>query len=144
MVLWIQSRLSVRLSVRPLLTHFSQNWLISFFWFFFIKLGDHKGSTVTEPDFSGKIWFGWFLGKKTKNGLKIDFFDFFSKLNHKFFLILCMKLGDYKASKLTQAVFSGKIWFGWFLGYLIFRLFYYLCPKWVNSENGSKELKSTM
>ena len=70
MVLWIQARQSVS----PLVTNALFSELAhQFFLIFCMKLGVHKGSKVTEPDFSGKIWFGLFLGKKPKNGLKIVF-----------------------------------------------------------------------
>ena len=44
-----------------------------FFLIFCMKLGDHKRRKVMEPDFSQK---------RAQNGLKIDFCDNFSKLNH--------------------------------------------------------------
>ena len=56
-----------------------------FFLIFFLKLGVHKGSKVTEPDFSGKIWFGWFLVKRPKMTVippHSYFFAIFSKLSH--------------------------------------------------------------
>ena len=45
-----------------------------------------------------------------------DFFPFISKTALTIFLISCMKLEVKKALKLTKVIFSGKIWFGCFLG----------------------------
>ena len=77
-----------------------------------MKLGDHKCSKVTEPDFPGKILFGQIGAKRAQNRPKIDFFDVFSELSHYFFLIFCMKLGHHKCSKVTKPDFPGKILFG--------------------------------
>ena len=38
----------------------------------------------------------------------MDFFDFFSKLSHQFWLILCMKLEDYKGYNFAFYRISGK------------------------------------
>ena len=56
----------VRSFVRSLVTHFSRNWLVIFFLIFCMKLGDHKYSKVTKPDFSGKISFPSFGPKRGK------------------------------------------------------------------------------
>ena len=37
-----------------------------------MKLGVHRGSKVTEPDFSGKLLFSKKLGKRVQKGLKIE------------------------------------------------------------------------
>ena len=74
-----------------------------------MKLGDHKGRKVTEPDFGKKfmIWrylqkclqlsVGWLLGS-----------TILSETDLRILLILCMKLGDYKGRKIT-ARFLKKI-----------------------------------
>ena len=78
-----------------------------------MKLGDHKGRKVTEPDFGKKfmIWrylrkclqlsVGWLLGS-----------TILSETDLRILLILCMKLGDYKGRKVTQPDFWKKYWFG--------------------------------
>ena len=53
-----------------------------FFLIFCMKLGDHKCSKVTEPDFPEKILFGQIGAKRAQNGPKIDFFNNFSELSH--------------------------------------------------------------
>ena len=50
---------------------------------FCMKLGVHKCSKVTEPDFSGKILIS---SKMEKSGPKIGFLDFCAKLCHYFLL----------------------------------------------------------
>jgi len=47
-----------------------------------MKLGVHKGSKVTEPDFSGKFSFGPNWAKSAQNGPKMDIFNFFSESAH--------------------------------------------------------------
>ena len=53
-----------------------------FFLIFGMKLGFHKHSKVTEPVFSGNLWFPRIWAKMVQNELKMDFFDIFSKLSH--------------------------------------------------------------
>ena len=60
--------LSVRPSVSPWLKS-SQDWFISFFLFFCMKLRDHKRRKVTEPDFSGKFSFSQKWAKWPKNSV---------------------------------------------------------------------------
>ena len=53
-----------------------------FFLNFWMKLGHHKCSKVTEPDFPGEVLFGKYGAKQAQNGPKIDFFNNFSELSH--------------------------------------------------------------
>ena len=91
------------------------------FLIFCIKLGDHKGRQLTEPDIWKKYWFGdirknlpklaqnqtlwylvcWLVGNAV-----------FSETALRIFLIFCMKLGDYKGRKVTEPDFWKKflIW----------------------------------
>ena len=59
-------RPSIRTSVSPSIMHFPWNWLISFFYIFCMKLGVHRGSKVTEPNFSGKLSFSKKWGKRAQ------------------------------------------------------------------------------
>ena len=88
---------SVSLSVRPSVsdTLFSELAHL-FFLIFCMKLGYHKGTNLTEPDFSGKFEFGRKWPKTAQNSQKMRFLVFFSKLLHLFFLIFCIKLEGYK------------------------------------------------
>jgi hypothetical protein len=47
-----------------------------------MKLGVHKGTKVTEPDFSGKFSFSEKWGKRAQKDPKIGFLDFCAKLSH--------------------------------------------------------------
>ena len=58
----------------------SQNCVISFSDFFFMKLGDHKHSKVTELDFSGRFSFA----QKGPKWPKMDCFDNFSLCSHNY------------------------------------------------------------
>ena len=77
-----------------------------------MKLGYHKSTKLTEPDFSGKFLFLVFGAKRVQKGPKIGALSFFSRLLHYFFLLFGMKLGNHNGTKLTEPDFSGKflIW----------------------------------
>ena len=66
-------------------THFSQNWFISFFLILCRMLGVHRCKKVTKPDFSAKFSFGLKWAKSAQNDPKIDFLDFCEKLNHEMY-----------------------------------------------------------
>ena len=66
-----------------------------------MKLGDYKGLKLTLLDFSGKFSFGQNLAKRAQIGPRIDIFNVSLEMAHLFFLIFCMKLGDYKGIKVT-------------------------------------------
>ena len=75
--------LSVRLSVR----HFSQEWLISFFLFLarwqligILNLTLMLILKLTEPFFPGKFIFTQIWAKRAQNGTKIGFFDILKNL----------------------------------------------------------------
>ena len=53
--------------------------------FFGMKLGNHNGTKLTEPDFSGKFLFWVFGAKRVQKGPKIGSLSFFSRLLHYFF-----------------------------------------------------------
>ena len=61
----INSCPSVRPSVRPLVTHFSQNWFI-FFSDILHEVRVHKGSKVTEPNLLGNFSFAQIWGKRAQ------------------------------------------------------------------------------
>ena len=66
---------------------------------FCMKLGYHKGTKLTSPDFSGKFLFRVFGAKRVQKWPKIGSLSFFSRLLHYFFLILdpnFSKLGPIK------------------------------------------------
>ena len=60
-----------------------------FFLIFCMKLGYHKGTKLTSPDFLGKFEFGQKWPKTAKNSPKMRFLVFFSKLLHLFFGPTC-------------------------------------------------------
>ena len=101
---------SVSLSVSQSVTQCSQNWFITFFLIFSVKLGDHKHRKVTEPDFSGKFSFGQKWGKRPQKGPK--------KHKNRVFGLLCkieslvFARNDLKLSVLWLANFLRKfhIW----------------------------------
>ena len=59
-----------------------------FFLLFGMKLGNHNGTKLTSPDFSGKFVFWVFGAKRVQKWPKIGSLSFFSRLLHYFFLIL--------------------------------------------------------
>ena len=67
-----------------------------------MKLGVHRGSKVTEPDFSGKLSFSKKYGKRSQKGLKIKFLHFWAKFSH----YLLFPRNDLKWSVL----WLGKFW----------------------------------
>ena len=84
----------------------SENWLICFFLIFCMKLGYHKGTKLTEPDFSGKFLFWVFGAKRVQKGPKIGSLSFFSRLLHYFFLILDPNLKSSLGNDPCQSVSS--------------------------------------
>ena len=60
------------------------------------------------PNFSEKFLFGLSWPKLPQNGLQMDIFDFFLNMDHYFFLIFCMELGDYKGVKVSSLEFSER------------------------------------
>ena len=55
-----------------------------------MKLGVHKGSKETEPDFGGKLSFGPNWAKRPSNEFKTDVFKNMSNLAHYFLLLLLL------------------------------------------------------
>ena len=77
-----------------------------------MKLGDHKGRKVTEPDFlEKKKRFSQNLGKTVQNGPKIDSLIIFSKLALRILLIFCVKLDIKIVDYLAKTAYPEKIWF---------------------------------
>ena len=71
---------SVHSSVRSFIRNAkSPKWLISFYHFFCIKLDIFQVRTVTESNFSEKVWSG--RPRKFKNGPKITFSGLIQKYN---------------------------------------------------------------
>ena len=111
----LQPKMSVRPLVSPLVSLSIQKFwktALTIFLIFGMKLGDNKPRKVTEPDFSKKISLAQIWAKRAQNGPKSRFFIFFCKTALTIFLILCMKLGDYKGYHSAKKTFSGKISFG--------------------------------
>ena len=107
-----------------LVKQFSQKWLIGFFWFFCMKLGDYKGRKVTELHF----WQNYLICRYLRKGLQISQksdFDIFLK-NVSIFLVFGLKLVLNMTFNLNETYFSEKfsIW-----GYLTSELSKN-CPNW--------------
>ena len=82
-VLWFCTRQSVSLSVSLSVCNHSISRLLHYFFLLFgMKLGYHKGTKLTSPDFLGKFEFGQKWPKTAKNSPKMRFLVFFSKLLH--------------------------------------------------------------
>ena len=99
------------LSISSLIQHFSQNWQISFFLIFCMKLKDHKYFKLTEPNYLGKFLLARKWAKKAENGPVCQF----AVLQHfsqdwliSFFWTFCMNLRDHKYSKLRDANYLRK------------------------------------
>ena len=74
-----------------------------------MKLGVHKCSKVTEPDFSGKFSISEKWGKMTQKGYKIGILDFGTKLSHYFLLEMSLNEASYGWLTLCANPISGKI-----------------------------------
>ena len=73
-----------------------------------MNLEVHRCSKETELASSENLLFCPNWPKLPKNDLKIDIFELFFNLDHHFFLIFSMKLGDYKGVKLHLLDFSER------------------------------------
>lgn len=84
----IDRGLSVCLSVGPSMCTTGVFWKLAYYFFliFCMKLGDHKGSKMTQPDFSEKFAFWLFCFFLVKNGPTTAFLEFSGKLSHLFWL----------------------------------------------------------
>ena len=71
-----------------------------------MKLGGHKCSKVTEPNFSGKILIFPKMGKRVQNGL----FGLLCKIE-----LLLFARNDLKMMHITQTPYLGKFTFSIFL-----------------------------
>ena len=72
----------------------SQSWLVSFFWFFCIKLDSHKVRKATKPNFWKNVLTGRDGSKSRQNGLKMRFLEFWQKSNP----IICPFLREYESN----------------------------------------------
>ena len=107
-----------------LVRQFSQKWLIGFFWFFCMKLGDYKGRKVTELHFLKNYLICRYLRKGLQTSPKSDF-DIFLK-NVSIFLVFGLKLVLNMTFNLNETYFSEKLSIS---GYLTSELSKY-CPNW--------------
>ena len=82
-----------------------------------MKLGDHKGRKVTEPDFSKKFSLCPKRAICAQNGLFSNLFEIFSETALTIFQLFCTKLGDNMAFQLVQSAILGKCSFGPKTGY---------------------------
>ena len=89
-----------------LVMQFSQKRLQGFFWFFYMKLGNYKGSKVIEPDF----WKQFLIWRYSRRGLQIspksDNLIFFSKTAPTIFLVFDLKIVNLN---LSETSFSEKL-----------------------------------
>ena len=71
--------ITLSLSARPSVTPFSQDWLMTYFWLFCMKLGFNKYIKVAKPIFFGKIYLCLKWGKWGILRVKINIFELFHK-----------------------------------------------------------------
>ena len=92
------------LSISPIFWSSSLEPFVGIFQLFFTKLVCHLAWKVIHPDFLKKNLFKGFGVKRSQNGLKMRFFEFYVKSTRAVFLISCMKLQQHEI-KLTEMIF---------------------------------------
>ena len=95
---------SACLSISPIFWSSSLEPFVGIFQLFFTKLVCHLAWKVIHPDFLKKNLFKGFGVKRSQNGLKMRFFEFYVKSTRAVFLISCMKLQQHEV-KWTEMIF---------------------------------------
>ena len=100
----MNSYVPVSLFVLSLVTTFSENWNINYFWY--CKSGVLKRSKVVVPDFMGKLVFFPYLVKRT---WKLNILYFFLKYYHLVILLIVQNVSSNNSWLSIAKPMSGKI-----------------------------------